>query len=123
MHDDPLAMDVGDDNELLILHSTLEKLLFNISHKMKNSLSTATRSSTADSMEVKLPNLDVHKQFWEQSTAKKSSSCSMQHAARNAIEGLSHSGDNYDEAVKCLKARYDWLRLIHCYRWLLTLNH
>ena len=32
---------------------------------------------------------------------------------KNAIEGLSHSGENYDEAVKCLKARYDRPRLIH----------
>ena len=43
---------------------------------------------------------------------------SIQHAlkdgsAKNAIEGLSHSGENYDEAVKCLKARYDRPRLIH----------
>ena len=34
-------------------------------------------------------------------------------SAKNAIEGLSHSGENYDEAVKCLKARYDRPRLIH----------
>ena len=42
----------------------------------------------------------------------------LQHAikdgsARNAIEGLSHSGENYDEAIECLKARYDRPRLIH----------
>ena len=41
----------------------------------------------------------------------------LQHAikdgsARNAIERLSHSGDNYEEAVKCLKSRYDGPRLI-----------
>lgn len=34
-------------------------------------------------------------------------------SAKNAIEGLSHYGDNYDEAVECLKARYDLPRLIH----------
>ena len=33
-------------------------------------------------------------------------------SARNAIEGLSHSGDNYEEAVECLKSRYDRPRLI-----------
>ena len=27
--------------------------------------------------------------------------------ARSTIEGLSRSGDNYDEAVCCLKAKYD----------------
>ena len=41
----------------------------------------------------------------------------LQHAikdgsASNAIEGLSHSGDNYEEAVQCLKSRYDRPRLI-----------
>ena len=41
----------------------------------------------------------------------------LQHAikdgsARNAIEGLSRSGDNYEEAVECLKSRYDRPRLI-----------
>ena len=33
--------------------------------------------------------------------------------AKNAIEGLSRSSDNYDEAIQCLKARYDRPRLIH----------
>lgn len=42
----------------------------------------------------------------------------LQHAikdgsARNAIDGLSHSGDNYNEAVECLKSRFDRPRLIH----------
>ncbi len=35
----------------------------------------------------------------------------LQHAikdgdAKNAIEGLSHSGNNYEEAVECLKSRW-----------------
>ena len=34
-------------------------------------------------------------------------------SARNAIEGLSHSGDNYDEAIECLKSRFDQPHLIH----------
>lgn len=29
------------------------------------------------------------------------------------VEGLSRSGDNYSEAVDCLKSRYDRPRLIH----------
>ena len=42
----------------------------------------------------------------------------LQHAikegsARNAIEGLSHSGDNYNEAVECLKSRFDRPRRTH----------
>lgn len=31
-------------------------------------------------------------------------------SAKNAIEGLSNSGDNYNKAIKCLKA---WFHLIH----------
>ena len=34
-------------------------------------------------------------------------------SARGTIEGLSRSGDNYKEAIECLKARYDRPRLIH----------
>ena len=33
-------------------------------------------------------------------------------SAKNAIEGLSHLGDNYDEAIECLWSRYDRPRLI-----------
>ena len=33
--------------------------------------------------------------------------------ARSTIEGLSRSGDNYDEAVRHLKAKYDRPRQIH----------
>ena len=33
--------------------------------------------------------------------------------AKDTIEGLSHSGDHYVEAVKCLEARYNRPKLIH----------
>ena len=33
--------------------------------------------------------------------------------AKKVIEGLSQSGDQYDEAITCLKSRYDRPRLIH----------
>ena len=139
-YDDLLAMDVADEDELLVLHSKLEKLLFDASHKIKKSLTAApaeSGSTATDSTGVKLPKLDVPtfdgniihwKQFWEQfmvslhdrsnlSNAKKI--VYLQHAikdgsARNTIEGLSHSGNNYDEAVECLKSRFDRPRLIHC---------
>ena len=126
-------MDIADEDKLLILHSRLEKLLFDTSHKIKKSSTTPPvepSSAASDSAGVKLPKLGVPtfddnlihwKQFWEQfivtvhdrsnlSNAEKS--VYLQHAiksgsAKNTIEGLSHSGDNYDEAVECLKARYD----------------
>ena len=67
------------------------------------------------------------KQFWEQFTVSVHNRLNLsnaekivylQHAikdgsARNAIEGLSHSGENYNEAIECLKARYDQPCLIH----------
>ena len=34
-------------------------------------------------------------------------------SAKQTIEGLSRSGDNYGKAIECLKARYDRPRLIH----------
>ena len=34
-------------------------------------------------------------------------------AAKNVIEGLSKSGDQYDEAIKCLKDRFNHPKLIH----------
>ena len=34
-------------------------------------------------------------------------------SAKNVIEGLSRSGEQYDEAIACLKARYNRPRLIH----------
>ena len=34
-------------------------------------------------------------------------------SAKNAIEGLSHTADNYNEAVSYLKMRYDHPRLIY----------
>ena len=33
--------------------------------------------------------------------------------AKSTIEGLSHSGDHYAEAVKCLETRYNCPKLIH----------
>ena len=88
---------------------------------------------TTDGTGVKLPKLDVPvfdgniihwKRFWDQFTIAVHSKTTLsnaekavylQHAikdgsARNAIEG--HSADNYEEAVKCLKSRYDRPRLI-----------
>lgn len=34
-------------------------------------------------------------------------------SAKNVIEGLSRSGEQYEEAVKCLQEQYDRPRLIH----------
>ncbi len=34
-------------------------------------------------------------------------------SAKSAIDGLSHSGDHYHEAIDCLQSRYNSPRLIH----------
>ena len=82
--------------------------------------------ASTDSRGVKLPKLDVPvfngnilhwSTFWEQFTvavhSRKDISDSEKGSAKNAIEGLSRTGDNYAEAVECLKAWYDRPRLIH----------
>ena len=109
-------------------HSALEVELSDIASKVKGLLAAAPSEtspphSTSDGPGVKLPKLDVPtfdgdiihwKQFWDQfsvsvhdrtnlSNAEKI--IYLQHAlkdgsARKAIEGLSHSGENYDDAVK-----------------------
>ena len=66
------------------------------------------------------------KQFWDQfvvavhgktSLSNAEKTVYLQHAikdgsAKNAIEGLFHSGDKYEEAVECLQSRYNRPRLI-----------
>ena len=136
-----LSNDIDERDELSIAHSALEVELSEIASKIKGSL-VATPSevsaprAASDGSGVKLPKLDVPtfdgsiihwKQFWDQFTVSVHDRTNLsnaekivylQHAlkdgsAKNAIEGLSHSGENYSEAVKCLKARFDRPRLIH----------
>ena len=96
-----------------------------------------SKSSATDSeSSSKLPKLDVPtfdgdvlhwQQFWEQFRVSIHSRKGLSNAerlvylqqaikqgsARSAIEGLSQSGDQYEEAVECLRARYNRPRLIH----------
>ena len=140
LYDELSVMDIPDDDELFITHATLEKQLSTVSQKIKSLLvvpptSTSTSASTTADTGVKLPKLDVPtfdgniihwKQFWDQFTvavhnktilSNAEKTVYLQHAikdgsAKNAIEGLSHSGDNYEEAIECLKSRYNRPRLI-----------
>lgn len=139
LYSDLAAEDIDDDDELFTTHSAAERQLSTLSHNIKSLLvvpptDEPTRPTT-DGTGVKLPKLDVPvfdgniihwKQFWDQFTVAVHSKTALsnaektvylQHAirdgsARNAIEGLSHSGDNYEEAVECLKSHYDRPRLI-----------
>ena len=131
--EDLIALDLEEKDDLIILLAKLERLQFECSHKVKKLLSTG---SAVDGKGVKLPKLDVPtfdgdilnwRQFWEQfsvsvhdrrtlSDAEKLAY--LRHAvtsgsAKSAIEGLSQSGNNYHEAIDCLRSRYDRPRLIH----------
>ena len=132
---------IANDHKLLATHLTLKRQLSATYRKVKSLFivppGVAHTSHATDSSGLNLPKLDTPtfdgniinwKQFWDQfvvavhnktnlSNAEKS--VYLQHAikggsAKNAIEGWSHSGDNYEEAIDCLKARYDSPRLIKC---------
>ena len=131
------------DNELLELHTALEKRFFDCSLYIKELLRPHVQVNEptpglthSDSKGVKLPKLDVPtfdgnilnwKCFWEQfcisvhdrtSPSDSEKLVYLQHAlidgsAKHVIEGLSCSGEHYTEAVKCLTLCYDCPSLIH----------
>lgn len=140
IYEDLLELDLDDSDELFVQHTRLEKLQFGCTHKarclLNSGSSEPTTTTDVERNGVKLPKLDVPtfdgdilnwRQFWEQFSisvhgSKRLSDVEklvyLQQAikggsARNAIEGLSRSGDNYSEAISCLKSRYDRPRLIH----------
>ena len=129
---DPLLSNTQkqEDNVFSML-ATVKKLLFPSPPPDPTSPTGPPGSGT-----VKLPKIDVptfdgellHWQtFWEQfsvSVDKRSDISNteklvyLRHSlkdgsAKNVIEGLSHSGDQYSEAIDSLKARYDRPRIIH----------
>ena len=129
-----VTLDLDDKDELMVRHTALDTKIFEDSLQLKRMIQDSIAST--DSRGVKLPKLDVPvfngnilhwSTFWEQFTvavhSRKDISDSeklvylrqslREGSAKNAIEGLSRTGDNYAEAVECLKARYDRPRLIH----------
>lgn len=135
IYEEFVAVDLPDDHALVIRHADLEKLHFDCSHIIKKLLgSHASRTTKAAATPAdktsKLPKLDVPtfdgdilrwQPFWEQFETSVHNRTSLSNAeklvylqqairsgsARTAIKGLSHSGDQYDEAVGCLKGRYN----------------
>ena len=132
-----LSVDLDDEDELNQRLSDLEKELFDCSLSIKKLLKSSTHDSPAiDGKGVKLPKLDVPtfdgnilnwRTFWEQfrvsihdrsSLSHSEKLVYLQHALKNGsakatIEGLSRSGECYEEAIDCLKSRYDHPRLVH----------
>lgn len=130
----PLEDTVSAD--LFTFHDRLDKVIFDCGHEVRKLLGSSVASSHGDSKGVKLPKLEVPhfdgsplnwSTFWEQfcvsvhDQSKITDSEKLVYLrqalkdgpATHAIEGLSRSGDNYMEAVDCLKHRYDRPRLIH----------
>ena len=132
-----LSYDLEETSDLSRLLAKVGKGIFDCSLQIKKFMRSHTSTtSTTDSSGVKLPKLDVPtfdgsllnwKTFWEQfavSVHLRSNLTDaeklvyLRHAlkdgsAKSVVEGLSRSGDHYDEAITCLKTRYDRPRLIH----------
>ena len=134
---DILALD-HDDESLFDQETSLSKALFDVCLKIKRLLQGLAEHPRHpdDKGGVKLPRLDVPTfdgnlvnwtVFWEQfqisvhSRSQLSNSEKLAYlkhalkegAAKHTIDGLSGSGDHYEEAIDCLKKRFDRPRLIH----------
>lgn len=137
-----LESELEESNELMVLQATLEKDIINLSVKIKKELSTSASASTtppssvSENKGVKLPKLDVPTfygnilnwcSFWEQLSMSIHSRSSLSNSekfvylqrslrdgsAKDVIEGLSRSGNNYAEVIKCLQSRYNRPCLMH----------
>ena len=135
------SMSTKDAEDLSDTIAGLDKQIYDVSIKIKEFLYPCKGSPTSAAaipihQGVRIPKLDVPtydgdilnwSTFWEQfciavhdrrhlSEAEKLAY--LRHSlkdgtAKSTVEGLSHSGDQYSEAVECLKARYARPKLIH----------
>ena len=136
-------LDMSNDDELEVMPSNLAELWSECALKLRHGLNSLSSpgthllsTSSKNSSRVKLPKFKIssfdrnllHWQtFWEQFfisvhdhstlTNLEKLVCLKQSlkggSARNISEGLSHSGDNYEEAIQSLRTRYDRPHLIH----------
>jgi hypothetical protein len=137
-----LSMSTTDASDLVGSISGLDKEIFDVSIQIKEFLyphkgsTTATDATPTATHGVRLPKLDVPtfdgdmlnwSTFWEQfciaahdrtHLSDTEKLAYLRHslkdgAAKSTVEGLSRSGDQYAEAITCLKARYNRPKLIH----------
>ena len=124
------------EDNIFEMSAKVKRFQFSSPAPPSSSSSDSTLSSAPGSHAVKLPKIDVPtfggellrwQTFWEQFSVSVDSRADisnteklvyLRHAlkdgsAKNVIEGLSHSGDQYKEAIDSLKARYDRPRIIH----------
>ena len=132
LYDELITHEIDEGDDLFASHSSTEIELSRLATKIKRSLAgtpgmTTMMTGSSDTYGVRLPKLEVQtfdgniiqwKQFWEKFSKSLHDRASpsnverivyLQHvlkdgSAKNAIEGLSHSGENYVEAVKCIRA-------------------
>ena len=133
------SLDLEETDELVAQHTRLEAVVFTLSLRIKEMAQTRTSVSegaVSGAKGSKLPKLDVPsfdgsllnwRNFWEQFTISVHRRSTLSNAeklvylqqalkggaAKNSIEGLSRTGENYEEAIQCLKKRFDRPRLIH----------
>ena len=131
------VVNLDEKDELSVIQTKIDSTLFDTSLNIKRFLAKlSSDAAAADTPGVKLPKIDVPtfsgdllmwKSYWEQFSVAVDTRTGMSDAeklvylrhsvkdgsARHVIEGLTRSGDNYAEAVECLKSRYDRPRLIH----------
>ena len=129
------SLEIEEGGKISILLASVRDSVFGCSLKLKK-LTEKGKKLTTESDGVKLPKLEVPtfdgdilqwKSFWEQFVVSVHGRTNLSNSeklvylqqalkggvAKQAIEGLSKSGDNYEEAVKCLQERYDRPRFIH----------
>lgn len=127
--DDPLYSELSETGKAIFDHALQIK-------KLLHSQATAAALATERKGGVRLPKMDVPtfdgdilnwRSFWEQFVISVHNRTDLADAeklvylqqaikdgsAKQAIEGLSHSGEHYPEAVSSLRARYDHPRIIH----------
>ena len=137
-----LSMSTSDAADLTRMISRLDKEIFDISIRIKKFLYphkpplAPTEATPTTSHGVRLPKLDVPtfdgdilnwSTFWEQfciavhdhtHLSDTEKLAYLRHslkdgAAKSSVEGLSRLGDQYTQAIECLRAHYNWPKLIH----------
>ena len=135
----PVMLDLDPKNDLLTRQDQLEARAFDNSLALKRALSEIAKlesSRPSSTLSIKLPKIDIPtfngdmitwRTFWEQFDVSVHSRSDISKpeklvylrqslrsgSAKNVIEGLSKTSDDYDEAIECLTKRYDRPRLIH----------
>lgn len=136
---EPIIVDLDEKDELIVKQTKFESCIFDNSLALKCALNDMEKSKTSSSTttcSIKLPKTDIStfsgdvigwKTFWEQFNVAVHSFSDIPKpeklvylrqslksgSAKNVIEGLSNTSEDYDEAIKCLADRYDRPRLIH----------